>query len=195
MPSRAQENRYGNAREPLSEQRRPVPSSLAQPRCSQSHDLDASGGFLWRGDPSSPTTFSPCGLSHPSPDALCVLRRELEGPEEATPSLRRRAMQARYINGPPPPAPRPRHDTASAKHLDFFEDRTRGYHPGLEETPERHESLARHGDHPHPSHALAPIAEALAKPHTQGAIWLQAQPTPRQLCGHPAHRSEERRVG
>ena len=65
------------------------------PRCSRSHDLDASGGFLWRGDPSSPTTFSPCGLSPPSPDALCVWRQELEDLWEATPSIRRRAMQAR----------------------------------------------------------------------------------------------------
>src|SRR5262252_5821759 len=29
--------------------------------------------------PASPTTFSPCGLAHPSPDAFCVLRRQLEG--------------------------------------------------------------------------------------------------------------------
>jgi len=29
--------------------------------------------------PASPTSFSPCGLAHPSPDALCVLRRQLEG--------------------------------------------------------------------------------------------------------------------
>src|SRR6058998_2136213 len=45
MRSSAQENRYGNACENLSEQRRPVPSSLAQPRCSRSHDLDVS---VWR---------------------------------------------------------------------------------------------------------------------------------------------------
>jgi len=54
-----------------------------------SHDPDWSGGFLWRWDLWSPTTCSPCGLNHPSPDALCVLRRELEGLWEATPSLRR----------------------------------------------------------------------------------------------------------
>src|SRR5215831_15200666 len=126
MPSRAQENRYGNAREPLSEQRRPVPSSLAQPRCSRSPDLDASGGFLWRGDPSSPTTFYPCGLEHPAPDSLCVCRREPEGPEEATPSIRRRATQARNLLGPPPPAPRPRRDSASPKRLPLFEHRPRG---------------------------------------------------------------------
>src|SRR5262249_5179739 len=102
--SRAQENRYDNASEPLSEQRRPVPSSLAQPRCSRSPDLAASGGFLWRGDPSSPTTFYPCGLSHPSPYSLCVLRRELEDLWEATPSIRRLASPARQINAPPPPA-------------------------------------------------------------------------------------------
>jgi hypothetical protein len=55
-----------------------------------SHRPDRSGGFLWRWDLSSPTTFYPCGLHHPSPDALCVLRRELEGLWEATPSIRRR---------------------------------------------------------------------------------------------------------
>src|SRR5215468_385315 len=74
-----------------SAQRRPVPSALAQPRCSRSPDLDASGGFLWRGDPSSPTTFYPCGLEHPAPDSLCVCRRELEDLWEATPSIRRLA--------------------------------------------------------------------------------------------------------
>src|SRR5262245_45240330 len=73
----------------------PVPSSLAQPRCSQSHDLNVSGGFLGRWDVASPTTFYPCGCKHPSPDSLCVFRREPEGPEEATPSIRRRASQAR----------------------------------------------------------------------------------------------------
>jgi hypothetical protein len=54
-----------------------------------SHDPDWSGGFLWRWDLLSPTTFYPCGLNHPSPDSLCVLRRELEGLWEATPSIRR----------------------------------------------------------------------------------------------------------
>src|SRR5215468_6752793 len=29
--------------------------------------------------PASPTTFYPCGLAHPSPDAFCVLRRQLAG--------------------------------------------------------------------------------------------------------------------
>jgi hypothetical protein len=29
--------------------------------------------------PASPTSFYPCGLAHPSPDAFCVLRRQLEG--------------------------------------------------------------------------------------------------------------------
>src|SRR5262252_2437498 len=29
--------------------------------------------------PASPTRCSPCGLAHPSPDAFCVLRRQLEG--------------------------------------------------------------------------------------------------------------------
>lgn len=46
---------------------------------------DQSGGFLWRWNPSSPTTFSPCGFKYLSPDALCVFRREPEGLSEATP--------------------------------------------------------------------------------------------------------------
>jgi hypothetical protein len=54
-----------------------------------SHGLKGSGGFRWRWDPSPPTTFSPCERQHPSPDALCVLRRERAVLGEATPSLRR----------------------------------------------------------------------------------------------------------
>src|SRR5262245_46424870 len=139
MRARAQENRYDNACEHLSKQRQPVPCSLARLRCARSHALDTSGGFLWRGALSSPTPFYPCGLSPPSPDSPCVLRREPEGPEEATPSKRRRAWQTRIFRGSPPPAPRPRRDTASVKHLHFFEHRSRGYHSGLEEAPERDE--------------------------------------------------------
>src|SRR5712691_10018724 len=75
---------------------------------------------------SSPTTFYPCGCKHPSPDSLCVFRRLLEGPEEATPSLRRRAAQARIFLGSPPPALRPRRDTASPQCLPLFEHRPRG---------------------------------------------------------------------
>src|SRR6267143_4625331 len=67
--------------------------------------------------PSSPTTFYPCELSRPSPDSLCVFRRPLEGPEEATPSIRRRAAQARNFHGSPPPASQPQCDTASPKRL------------------------------------------------------------------------------
>src|SRR6266446_5389666 len=95
--------------------------------------------LAWRS--MSPTTCSPCGFKCPSPDALCVLRRLWEGPEEATPSLRRRAWQARQLLGSPPPAPRPWCDAASVKRLYLFAHRSRGYHPGLQETPQRHESL------------------------------------------------------
>ena len=51
---------------------------------------------------------------------------EPEGPEEATPSIRRRAGQARIFRGSPPPAPRPRLDAASPKRLPLFEHRSRG---------------------------------------------------------------------
>src|SRR4029453_11678180 len=73
-----------------------------------SYRPDQSGSFLWRWNPSSPTTFYPCGFKHPSPDSLCVLRREPEGLWEATPSIRRLLSMARKRHGPPPPAPRPR---------------------------------------------------------------------------------------
>ena len=67
--------------------------------------------------PSSPTTFYPCGFRRPSPNTLCVFRRLLEGPEETTPPIRRRATQARNFLGSPPPALRPRRDTASPQRL------------------------------------------------------------------------------
>jgi hypothetical protein len=79
------------------------------------------------------------GSHSPSPDSVCVCRREPESPEAATPSIRRRAMQAQNFRGSPPPVPRPRHDTTSAQHLYFFEYRSCGYHPSLEKTPERNE--------------------------------------------------------
>ena len=79
------------------------------------------------------------GSHPPSPDSVCVCRREPEDPEKATPSIRRRATQAQNFRGSPPPAPRPRHDTTSAKHLYFFEYRSCGYYPGLEKTPEGNE--------------------------------------------------------
>src|SRR5713226_3893388 len=75
---------------------------------------------------SSPTTFYPCELECPSPDALCVFRREREALSEATPSLRRRAAQARNFRGSPPPAPKLRRDAASPKRLPLFEPRPLG---------------------------------------------------------------------
>ena len=65
------------------------------------------------------------GSHPPSPDSFCVCRREPEGPEEAPPSIRRRATQARKLLGSPPPAPRPRRDAASTKRLPLFEHRPR----------------------------------------------------------------------
>ena len=49
------------------------------------------------------------------------LSTESEGPEEATPSIRRLAVQARKFIGSPPPAPRPRCDFASKTRLPLFE--------------------------------------------------------------------------
>ena len=97
-------------------------------RCSRSHGLDWLAVSVALG-PSSPTTFYPCGLQRPSPDALCAFRRQREGPEEATPSIRRRASKARNLLGAAPPAPRPRRDAASTKRLSLFEHRPAGKTP------------------------------------------------------------------
>src|SRR5438045_9419804 len=71
-------------------------------------------------EPSSPTTFYPCGLEGPAPDSLCVFRRELEVLSEAPPSIRRRAAQARVFRGSPPPVPTPRRDATSPKRFPLF---------------------------------------------------------------------------
>src|SRR4029453_3267448 len=72
-----------------------------------------------------------------APVTRCALRllTPVEGPEEATPSIRRRAAQARNFRGSPPPPPQPRCDTAWPTRLPLFEHRPRGQHPSLEETP------------------------------------------------------------
>jgi hypothetical protein len=155
-------------------------------RCAQSHGRDRAGGFRWRCDRSSPTTFYPCELSRPSPDALCVFRRPLEGPEEATPSLRRRAAQARNFPGSPPPASKPQCDTASPKRFPLLEHCSLWDNPRLKEAPQGKESLTGHRHNPHPAQALATAAKALATPDAQGALWLPAPPTPCQLHRHPA---------
>jgi len=87
-----------------------------------SHRPDRSGGFLWRWDLTSPTTFYPCGLAGPSPDSLCVFRREPEGLSEATPSIHRLFRKARTVYGPPPPVPWRTSDSAPKHGLCLFQD-------------------------------------------------------------------------
>ena len=118
-------SRYDHYSGTLSDQGLSLPPPRLNARCSRSYGLAQAGGFRWRWDLPSPTTFYPCGLPRPSPDALCVCRRLVEGLEEATPSMRRRAAQARIFRGSPPPAPKPRRDTALLKRLPFFEHRPR----------------------------------------------------------------------
>ena len=118
-------SRYDHYSGTLSDQGLSLPHPRLNARYSRSHGLAQAGGFRWRWDLPSPTTFYPCGLPPPSPDALCVCRRLVEGPEEATPSMRRRAAQARIFRGSPPPAPKPRRDTAWPKRLPCFEHRPR----------------------------------------------------------------------
>ena len=77
----------------------------------------------------------------PAPVPRCSRRLSTEsaGPAEATPSLRRRAGQARKCIGSPPPAPRPRCDFASQMRLPLFEPCSLGEPPGLEASPQGHE--------------------------------------------------------
>jgi hypothetical protein len=100
----------------------PVAASLPSGRVAPPR-LDWLAASRWRGDQVSPTTFYPCEPWRSSPDALYVYRHEQEDPEEATPSLRRRAAQARNFNGSPPPVLRPRRNTASPQRLPLFEHR------------------------------------------------------------------------
>jgi hypothetical protein len=103
--------------------------------CSRSQGFNAAGGFLWRGELVSPTTFYPCERGRPSPDSLYVCRREQEDPEETTPSVRRLALQARNFHGSPPPATKPMCDAASLERLTLFEHRPLGQDTCLQEMP------------------------------------------------------------
>ena len=47
-------------------------------------------------------------------------------------------------NGPPPPAPRPKPDSAPKNRFHLFADGALREYPGLEERPQRHEQLPRH---------------------------------------------------
>ena len=114
-------------------------------------------------------------------------RREPEGLWEATPSLRRLLSMARKHHGSPPPAPRPRGNSAPQYCLCLFAFRPLRYSPGLEEALQRHEQLPRHRHHPNAPPTLAAAPNARAKPTTQGTPRLITPPTPGQLRGHPAH--------
>src|SRR4030095_332416 len=61
-----------------------------------------------------------------------------------------------------------------------------------EESPQRNEQLPRHRDNPDAPQTLAAATKALSKPATQSTLRLVTQPTPGQLCGHPAHVSVAR---
>jgi hypothetical protein len=119
-------SRYGHYSGTLLGQGLSLPHPRLNTRCTRSHGLAQAGGFRWRWALPSPTTFYPCGFRSPSPDALCVFRRLVEGPAEAPPSIRRRAAQARIFRGSPPPAPQPRCDAAWPTRLPLFEHRPRG---------------------------------------------------------------------
>jgi hypothetical protein len=147
-----------------------------------SHRPDRSGGFLGRWDLTSPTSFSPCGLACPSPDSLCVFRRELEGLCEATPSMHRLFRKARTVYGPPPPAPGATSDSAPQHGLCFFQDGPLWEAPALEESPKCNEQRTRHRDNADAPQALATATKALSKPATQSTLRLVTQPPARRLA-------------
>ena len=96
-----------------------------------SHGPDRSGGFLWRWDLASPTTFSPCGLH--TPVTRCSLRLSTRAgrPVGGDPSYPTAFCKARKCNGPPPPAPGPRPEAAPQDRLRLFACCPLWYVPGL----------------------------------------------------------------
>jgi hypothetical protein len=81
----------------------------------------------------------------------------------------------------------PRRHAAWPKRFPLCEPCPCWSHPGLEDTPERQEELARHRHNAKLPQTLATASAALAQPPPQGTVRLQAPPTPRQRRGHPAH--------
>ena len=142
----------------------------------------------------SPTTFSPCGLNHPAPDALGVVGREREGLWEAPPSLRW------LLHGPGsctgrrhPPGPRLRCAPALADAFGLFECCPRGALPRFHKPPQGHQHLARHRHTPPTPHPFPPSAQTVLAPATQGPLRFLAHPPPRQRWGPPAPMAVARR--
>jgi hypothetical protein len=138
-------------------------------QCSRSHGLDGLAASCGVGTLVSNDLLS-VRASAPVTRFFMRLATTAGRPEEATPSLRRRLCRARKCNGPPPPAPHPRGNTASTTRLRLFEHRPRREDPSFEETPARHESRAGYGHHPHPSPARATAPKTFTKPDTEGAV-------------------------
>ncbi len=93
-------------------EKRPVPSSWAQHSMRPITSPQLTGGFLGGWDPMVSNDL--LSVRAPRPDTRCSMRLSTTGGSlwEATPSLRRRAWQARIANGPPPPGLRLRCDSA-----------------------------------------------------------------------------------
>jgi hypothetical protein len=85
-------------------------------------------------------------------------------------------------------SPRVRRDSATLDCFRLFEYSALRYSPRLEETPQGHEQLPRHRDHPETSQPLAPAPTARSQPATPGTRWLGTHPTPRPLHAPPAPR-------
>ena len=160
--------------------------SFLQSLGAVSHRPDGCGGFCGVGTSRLQRPCIRAGSHHPSPDALCVLRRELEGLWEAPPSLQRLVGKTRKCNGPPPPAPGPRPDAVPLHCFGLFACRPLWEEPRCQEALQGHEELPRHRYHPHASQALPSSTQALAPAATQGPLRLVTPPTPGPLQGHPA---------
>ena len=97
------------------------------------------------------------------------------------------SSQARKCTGSPPPAPGLRCAHALADGVCLFARCTLGSLARVQKPPQGHQPLARYRHHPHTPQPLPTATKTVLAPATQSTLRLIAPPTPRQLCGHPAH--------
>ena len=154
--------------------------SAASPR------RDRSGGFLMA--LRRPVSNDLLAVRVQPPVTRCARRLATTGgrPLGGDPLSPTAACKARKCNGPPPPGPRLWGDAAPRAPFCRFQRRPFWEDPSLQESPQRHEYLARHRHHANTPPPLATAPRALPEPATQRTLGLLPPPTPGHCRGHPA---------
>ncbi len=119
---------------------RPCPHPGLNTRSSRSHGLNP---LRWRLPlalrPQVSNELLSVRAGAPVTRYLLRLATPVGRPEEATPSIQRRAAQALHYPGRPPPASSARRDPVGRKRLPHFEGRSFRYLACLKKTPQRNE--------------------------------------------------------